>query len=198
MFFFGFIYFLTHVSTALRAREKKRFSLSAYRRADAPIRGVEIAVRFSKSPQNECYSLQFLSFAMRRCRRISRFSTDKNPCVPAKSPKRRWASGGGRRAISVFQNAEEKKKKTPSSLPVGKMAKKVADRKAAERHPRRFRSLRPPTLYRNKPNVPYQDNFRFLVDLSYKIKYFFKKAKKIPFFSPLSAFFTCIFITYIV
>ena len=117
------------------------------------------------------------------------------PQSPAKTMgERRWRT----RDLRFSKRRRKKEKKTPSSLPFGKMAKKGRRPKSGGTAPRRFRSLRPPTLYRNKPNVLYQDSFRFLVDLSYKIKYFFQEGKKNPVFSPLSVIFTCIFITYIV
>ena len=162
------------------------------------MRGVKIVARFFKSPENECFSLQLCSFAVRRCRRIPPFSTDRNPCVPAKPRKDEGVRRRTTRDLRFSKCRRKREKKRLLLSPFGKMAKKGRRPKSGGNVPRRFRSLRSPTLYRNKPYIPYYDRYRSYGDLPYKIKSFFKKVKKYSVFSPFSVIFTCIFITYIV
>ncbi len=166
------------------------------------MQGVKIVARFFKSPKMSAF---LYNCALSRCEDVGGFPGFRQIKIRAfpQSSKKGDGRAAAEDARSPFfktpKKKEEKKRKKRLRLsPSAKWRKKVADRKAAERYPRRFRSLRSPTLYRNKPHIPYFDRYRSCSDLSYKIKYFFQEGKKNPVFSPLSVIFTCIFITYIV
>ena len=105
------------------------------------------------------------------------------------SPAKTRVCGGGRRAISVFQNADGKEKKSPFfSPPSAKWRKKIADRKAAGTHPAVF------VLFVLRRFIAINRTFRIPTDsvriVIYRIKsnIFSKRRKKSRFFSAFRNF----------